>query len=335
MQRWALDGEESAVALLVAARGSTPLPAGARFAVSSTGKVAGSVSSGCVESDLHQTLSDILHGDGGPRLRSYGIGSATAPGGNGPERLGSESEALLPCGGEIDVWLQRHDPADPAWRALGRAVSSREGAVLLTCTGGPAASRTVLVTESGVRGSFGSDALDGLVRRELDQFARAESPRMVQRSVEGDAAGLPLFVEPWLPKRRLVIVGATPIGEALCGPAQSLGFEVTVVDPRTAFLAPERFPAANLTDRWPDEAISVIGLRESDSVVVLTHDQKLDIPALAAALHSECGYVGLLGGRRTQRSRREALGQEGVPEQDIERLHGPVGLDIGSRSPGR
>ena len=137
-----------------------------------------------------------------------------------------------------------------------------------------------------------------------------------------------------MPSPRLVIVGATPIGRALSAMACQIGFEVVVVDPRRAFLRPERFPdAAALDDRWPDEAMAALDLDPRTSVAILTHDEKLDVPALETALASRCGYIGLLGGGRTQRQRREALLAGGLGEADCDRIHGPVGLGIGARSP--
>ena len=125
-----------------------------------------------------------------------------------------------------------------------------------------------------------------------------------------------------------------PAAAALCHLASFTGFEVTVIDPRPAFLSAEKFPeAALLLESWPDEGLARMGLDRYVSVVVLAHDRKLDLPALEAALSAGCRYVGQIGGRRTQRLRREALAEAGFEDSIVARIRGPVGLDIGSETP--
>ncbi len=141
-----------------------------------------------------------------------------------------------------------------------------------------------------------------------------------------------VFVQPDNPAVRLVIVGAVHIAQHLAAWAARLGYEVTVVDPRAAFASRERFPEATLCHDWPDAALDAIGLDRRSAVVVLSHDPKLDDPALERVLRSESFYVGALGSRRTQAKRRERLREMGLDEATIERVRGPVGLDLGARS---
>ncbi len=143
-----------------------------------------------------------------------------------------------------------------------------------------------------------------------------------------------VFAEAFLPPPRLAIVGATPVAAALCHLASYMGIAVTVIDPRTVFAKQERFPEADRVIRaWPEEGLADFGLDRWASVVVLAHDLKLDAPALAAALRAGCRYVGQIGGRRTQRLRREALSELGFSDEELARIHGPVGLDLGAVSP--
>ena len=317
--RWAERGDPVAVATLIAVRRSAPLPPGARFAISGNGELSGSISSGCVEGDLHERLTALL-GGAAPATVTYGITDEMAAG------------VGLSCGGEIDVLLDTHDPGDPVWHRLSRLQEAGAPSVLLTGAAVSTRSRYLLLEADRSIGTLGSDTLDRLARSRVDEWLNRSDARTVEL-VRG-APETTVFVESFVPAPRLVIVGATPIGHALCAMARRTGFEVVVVDPREAFLRPERFPGAVALDaRWPDEALGALGLDPRTSVVVLTHDEKLDEPALEAALSSRCGYVGLLGGRRTQRLRRDALRARGLDEADCDRIHGPVGLDIGARTP--
>jgi xanthine dehydrogenase accessory factor len=141
-----------------------------------------------------------------------------------------------------------------------------------------------------------------------------------------------VFLRVYNPPVRLVIVGAVHIAQALAPMTRLAGYDVIVVDPRSAFASPARFPEVELTREWPDEALARIGLDRRTAVVTMTHDVKLDDPALAAALRSESFYVGALGSKKTQAARRERLARQGFDEAALARLHGPVGLPIGAVS---
>lgn len=318
LDRWHERGERAALATLVEVRRSAPLPAGARFAVSASGELVGSISSGCVESDLYERLSAILEGPPESDVVTYGITDEMAAG------------VGLSCGGEIDVLVEPFDP-DGVWTTLEALLDRRAPAVLVAGLSASLRGRRIVVTPDEIHGSLGDPDLDARGAA----FARgllARSDAAVADLVEGDAATA-VFGESFVPPPRLVIVGATPIGETLCAMAARIGFEVVVIEPREAFARPERLPdAAAIESAWPDEALETLDPDAGTSVVVLTHDAKLDVPALEAALRSPCGYVGLLGGRKTQADRRRALGEAGLAESDLERIRGPVGLDIGART---
>jgi xanthine dehydrogenase accessory factor len=143
----------------------------------------------------------------------------------------------------------------------------------------------------------------------------------------------PVFVQPFNPSPRLAIVGAVHIAQSLAVLARDLGHAVLVIDPRRGFLTEARFPGVELSHAWPDEALDAFGLDARSAVVTLSHDSKLDDPALHSALRSNCYYIGALGSQRTQAKRRARLAEAGFDEAAIARVHGPVGLDIGAGSP--
>jgi len=145
--------------------------------------------------------------------------------------------------------------------------------------------------------------------------------------------GRRVFIKVLVPRHRLAIIGAGHISQYLTTIAGVAGFDVTVIDPRTLYASPERFPGATINHQWPDEALTKFGLDRGCAVVALSHDPKLDEPALATALKSNAFYVGALGSRKTQAQRRERMKAEGFTDADLNRIHGPVGLDIGALSP--
>ena len=168
-----------------------------------------------------------------------------------------------------------------------------------------------------------------------DPLGLAELAAETRRNGVFEHRGLTVFAEVYGPPPRLVVVGAVDTGEALCAAAKQIGWRTICVDVRAAFATPERVPSADqiLVD-WPEAAFEQIRPDRDTAVVVLTHDDKLDVPALSLALRSDAFYVGALGSRRAQATRRERLIEAGVSEVQLERLRGPAGLDIGAESPG-
>jgi xanthine dehydrogenase accessory factor len=176
-------------------------------------------------------------------------------------------------------------------------------------------------------------------------------PRLIDRVVAGGAAGERVtlatdlasgrthegadgdFVRSYDPPNRLIIVGAVHIAQALAPLARTVGFEPLIVDPRGSFAAAQRFEDVAVDPRWPDEALADWQPNAATAVVTLTHDPKLDDPALAAALRSPAFYIAALGSRKTQAARRERLAAAGFGDTDLDRIHGPAGLDIGAANP--
>jgi len=274
-------GAPMALATVVSTWGSAPRPRGSHMIVHSDGRFEGSVSGGCVESDIMATAAEVIAG--APfQLKHYGVADAAA------------WDVGLPCGGKIDVLVQPVSEAgfDPA---LFEAISNaRNGGKALTVTTDLATGRSALIA--------------------------------------AEAAG-ESFANRYDPPRRLLIVGAVQIAQALAGLARELGVATVVIDPRARFLTEERFPGVTLDDRWPDEAIAAYAPGPATAVVTLSHDIKIDDPALIAALKSGAGYIGALGSRRSHAARLERLATAGIGEVDLARIDAPVGLDIGAIGP--
>ncbi len=276
LARLLAQGERPALATVVATRRAAPRPVGSKLVVSEGGELYGSVSGGCVESDVAVQAAEVIAA-GEPRLLSYGIADDEA------------WEIGLPCGGEIDVFVQRLEGAPP----------EGEG-VLVTWLDGEQAGRLELQP----RGSLEPGV------QELD--------------------GATVFAEVIAEPPRLVVVGATDTAEELCRAVGGLGWRSVVIDPRARLATHERIPSAGaIVVSWPD----ALEADEDTAVVVLTHEERLDVPALTAALASDAFYVGAIGSRKTQAKRRERLLEAGVSEDALERLSGPAGLDLGADSP--
>lgn len=165
----------------------------------------------------------------------------------------------------------------------------------------------------------------------IGEAARAALLEDRPRTIETELG--PLFLNVFNPPLRLILVGAVHIAQALVPMAQFTGYEVIVIDPRSAFGSAERFPGVKLSNDWPDEAMAELRPDLRTAVVTLTHDPKIDDPALIAALRSDVFYIGALGSKKTHAARLERLRDAGIAEHEFERIHGPVGLNIGAKSP--
>jgi xanthine dehydrogenase accessory factor len=296
LDRWREAGERVAVARVVAVRRSAPRPVGSKLAVSAGGELAGSVSNGCVENEVYEAARGVLRGDG-PSLLTYGI---------------SDEQALsvgLPCGGEIDVWVDEPEP--DVLRQLADVVRERR--------------RAVLVTE--LDGSGERLVLEGEDERS-DELIRGSHSRIVE--LEGRS----LFADVFGPPPRLLVYGAVDTAEALAAAANSIGWHTIVADARTRFATRERIPSADeLLVAWPDETLAQVQPDHATAIVVLAHDDKFDLPLLAGALETDAFYVGALGSRRNQERRRGLLLELGLDETALDRIRGPAGLDIGAHTP--
>ena len=177
------------------------------------------------------------------------------------------------------------------------------------------------------------DKVDGAMAGDATLVSAARRAMAIGRSETIDLGGQKIFLNVYVPPPRLIIVGAVHIAQALAPMATMLEFDVTVVDPRGAWATAQRFPGVKVIKDWADEAFQEMGLDANTAVVTLTHDPKLDDPALESALKSDVFYIGALGSRRTHAKRKERLAEVGITDEMFSRIHGPVGLNIGAKSP--
>lgn len=299
---WHRAGQGAALATVVETWGSAPRPVGSQLAISGAGAMAGSVSGGCVEGAVIAEALEAL-GDGQPRLLEFGVsdGDAFAVG--------------LACGGRIRVLVE---PVGP----VGRALPEDLLADLVAARAARRAVACLVDTESWARRLAGPE--DPVLGQAIGARMRAD-----RSGFEGQ-----VFVGLHNPPLRLVVVGAVHIAQPLVQMARLAGFAPVVIDPRPAFGAAARFPGEVVIDAWPDAALADLGLDARSAVVTLTHDPKLDDPAIMAALDSDVFYLGCLGSSRTHAGRVARLEAAGLAPGRIAAIHAPVGLGIGARTPG-
>ncbi|HXV77661.1 MAG TPA: XdhC family protein [Candidatus Polarisedimenticolaceae bacterium] len=299
---WAAEGCRIAQATVVRTWRSSPCPAGSLMVVDERGRFAGSVSGGCIESAVIEEASRLIE-RGGSRSLEYGVTDERA------------WEVGLPCGGEVEILVGPFD----------RGVNDR----LLAARTERSSSALLIDLSTGVQRLVDPDELPGDLAEPEREFVTRHAHRERCGVVDGRT-----FVQILGPPVRLILIGAVHLGQMVARLARLVGFEVSVVDPRPPFATPDRFPDARLVTKWPAEALAELGLDRRTAVVTLSHDAKLDEPALATALAAGCFYVGALGGRKTQQARRQRLRREGIDSAALARIHGPVGLDIGAVTAG-
>ncbi len=317
VEKWLGEGKPVALATVTSTWGSSPRQAGAKMAVTPDLDMAGSVSGGCVETAVMEEALASLE-DGKPRLLHYGVSDDSA------------WQVGLACGGKVSVYVE---PLDRAWwKAATDAARRNRLAVTVTVIDGPAAGQKVMAgPEHEI--AYRCLTLDPAQRTVLERVAQqALTERRKPAGItEGD---LELFVDVQRPEPRLVIIGGAHVAQALCRLAQVMGFEAIVIDPRSAFATPERFPAVRmLSHQYPDKVLPELHLDAETYVAVLTHDPKIDDPALRVALASPAPYVGVMSSARSHRLRVERLTRAGVTPEQIARIHTPIGLALGAQTP--
>ena len=316
LDNWRAQDQPIALATVIQTWGSSPRRAGAKMALTPDGKITGSVSGGCVEGAVFEAGVEVLKSDR-PQLLHFGVADETA------------WEVGLACGGSIDILVKPLDTE--LFNALRSVLVEEQLAVVVTVVRGPdeIMGREILVREDGKIAGTLSDELDEQVLDVArETLTQGESRRVtLNEDVE-------VFMEVVLPPPTLIAVGGVHITIALVALAKTLGYRTVVVDPRNAFGNETRFPDVDqLIQSWPQEAFQQIPLNRSTAIAMLTHDPKLDDPALQIALPSPAFYVGALGSKTTQAKRRQRLLEEGLTEDQLNRLRGPIGLEIGAGTP--
>ncbi len=301
-----------ALATVVRVQGSAPRPEGSRLLVSSAEELDGSVSGGCVENDVAAHALQVLE-SGEARLVTYGIADEAA------------FEVGLACGGTIQVYIEPAD-SDEITEAVDQLIASgRLGAQVMAVSGG--SWKAVVDAGRGiVAGSIPAPIADDVLA-DTKQLMSDEHSRTLSY---GD---VDVFIEVFAPSPKLLIFGAGPFAEPLCSLGSRIGYEVTVIDPRPAFARRDLFPDAHeVVVAWPDEALDGQPW-EGSYVVVLNHNQRLEDPVIRRALGEPIAYLGVMGSRRTHADRLSRLETDGWTEDDQNRIHGPIGLDIGAETP--
>jgi xanthine dehydrogenase accessory factor len=296
-------GQKAALATVVTTWGSSPRPVGSLLAVAEGGAFVGSVSGGCVEGAVVSEAEEVMKG-APAKLLKFGITNEQA------------WDVGLACGGKVEILVASLSGSESQLDKIRDAQQKHRGAVLAT--------------------DIETGAMTALIEDEMAQDAigaLAQAAIVQDRSQTIETSGRSVFLDVFAPRRRIALVGAVHIAQALAPMAALAGYEVTIIDPRTAFATEARFPGVTISHEWPDEALKGFSPDRRTAVVTLTHDPKLDDPALAAALKSDAFYIGSLGSRKTHASRLERLKEQGFSDADIARIHGPVGLAIGAVSP--
>jgi xanthine dehydrogenase accessory factor len=318
-------GGRAALATVVRTWQSAPRPAGTSMVVTDTGEVAGSVSGGCVEAAVYALGQEVI-ADGRPRLETYGV---------------SDDEAFavgLTCGGTLEVFVERVDERSwPELDGIAASVARDEPVAVATVVGGPhSVGRHLVVRPDRIEGTLGSDGLDAAVRTDVVGVLAAGAVDHLRYGSLGEheSTELDVLAVSMTPPPRMLVFGATDVGVALARAGRLLGFRVTVCDARSAFATAARFPEADeVVVDWPHRWLAGQRVDERTAIAVLTHDHKFDVPALALALRTDAGYVGALGSRRTHEDRLVRLREAGVTDIELARLHAPIGLDLGARTP--
>ena len=318
LDHWRQNNENLAITTVVETWGSAPRPVGSKMVTTQSGGIAGSVSAGCVEGAVIEEAAHVMS-SGIPRLVEFGVADETAWG------------VGLACGGMIKVFVEPGFSIDSIFDAIKENLSSGTPFFTLSCLDADQEkqNKKLLVEANG-------NQLGDLDLGEAGESILNDAKQFLQKEKSGTIItpdGYTLFVEVQPVPPRLIIIGAVHLSVPLITIANTLGFETTLVDPRESFASQERFPHVDhLIQSWPDEAMRGMTLDKSAYIVVLTHDPKLDDPALLAALHSDARYIGALGSQRTNQKRKVRLRAAGISDEQLSRLYAPIGLNLGGRS---
>lgn len=300
---WLGAGHQVALATVVATWGSSPLPVGSQMAINDRGNFTGSVSGGCIESFIVSEAIDIIK-TGQSRLIEYGVSDEQA------------REVKLACGGAIKVFVE----IAPSRKDMERMVNEQPIA-------------RVVDMASGVSCLLKQNRTSGPLELSAELLAKAQQLLNLDSCDVIFSGSERYFLRTYAPPRKVVIIGAVHIAQALIPMLRTAGFEIVVVDPRPLFTRGDRISGVTVITKQPARLFPEFQLDNRTAVVALAHDPDLDDPAIKAALHSEAFYVGALGGKRNSRKRLDRLAESGFSNKDLARIHAPIGLDIGGRSP--
>ena len=319
LDHWRNEDQQIAVTTVVETWGSAPRPVGSKMVTTLSGGIAGSVSAGCVEGAVIEESEKVMKSNE-PQLVEFGVADETA------------WEVGLACGGKIKVFVEPGLSLDSIYHEM--KTNLVDGIPFVTITfleGSPKSSNKKLLL-----GSDGKQVGDLVIPEDarIEVINQAKEFLAIEKSGTITLTdGSPVFIESHPLPPKLIIIGAVHLSEPLITIANTIGFDTLLIDPREAFATEDRFPhVGELVQEWPQDALENISLDKSAYIAVLTHDPKLDDPALQIALKSGARYIGALGSRRTNEKRIERLRNAGLSEDQLSRLHAPIGVDLGGRS---
>jgi xanthine dehydrogenase accessory factor len=318
IQRWRGQGERVALATVVQTWGSAPRRPGAKMAITANGQLSGSVSGGCVEGAVAEEAFAVLD-SGTPKLLHYGVA----------DEMGWE--VGLACGGNIQVFVEPLN--DTLFPVITNLIASEHASAVATVISGPQAwLGRKLIVEAGQEAWQGS--IDATVDSEVAARARAAIAHGQDIQLALAEQGIEIFIDLLLPPPTLYMIGGVHIAVTLATLAKTQGYRTVVIDPRHAFGTVERFPHVDqLVQSWPEEAFAGLKLNENSAVAILTHDPKIDDPALHSVLRSPAFYIGALGSSKTHGQRLQRLRAAGFARSEVERIHAPIGLEIDAQTP--
>lgn len=318
IDQWRATGEKIALATVIQTWGSSPRKVGAKMAFTPSNKISGSVSGGCIEGAVFEQGIEALE-NRQPRLLQFGVADETA------------WEVGLACGGHIELFVQ--GLAEEIYVPVRQMLSQDSSWAVATIIQG----RQEWLGGQLVMG------LDGVQAENVPAFLRADILQASQNAFQQGQSQrvrlqnqpeIELFIEVWLSAPVLIMIGGVHIAVALTAIAKTLGYQTVVIDPRRAFGSLDRFPHVDrLIQAWPQKAFEQIAITPNTAVAMLTHDPKIDDPALKQVLNSPAFYVGALGSQQTQAKRRQRLLEAGLSETQIQRIHGPIGINIHAQTP--
>jgi xanthine dehydrogenase accessory factor len=322
IDRWLEEGAPLALATVIETWGSAPRGVGAKMVIAQSGRFSGSVSGGCVEGAVVETGFEVLK-SGRPELLHFGVSDDTA------------WDVGLACGGTIDVFVEMLDPVIQHF--IQDLSTVDQSFAIATVIGGPVQwmGKKIVAQRGGrIFGKIDGDLEGRLAAMARSGLASGRSQRHRLELEEPMENPVEVFVEVIHPSPTLVIVGGVHIAIVLTDMAKVLGYQTIVIDPRQAFGNQDRFVEADrLIQAWPRDAFEEIPLNSSTAVAILTHDPKIDDPALMIVLPSPAFYVGALGSVKTHAARRKRLADAGMSKEWIDRIHAPIGIDISASTP--
>lgn len=324
---WQQQGITFALATVVGTSSSAPRPPGSVLGLHPDGQIVGNVSGGCVEPAVVGIAQEVLR-DGEPRRARFGF---------------SDDEAFdvgLTCGGEVDVLVRLVRPEELPLERLAEAIADDAPSALATIiaadTEHDLLGASLIVTEIGEFGTLAETEAGRVIAEECRSMTGRDGVTWRHLGTRGERMreDLTVLIQPFTERPRLIVFGAIDYAAAVASVGRFLGYRVTVCDARAAFASPERFPDADeVVVEWPHRHLERGGLDDRSVVVVLTHDPKFDIPAILASLRTPTRYIGVMGSRRTHLDRLDRLVAAGASEEELARLHSPIGLDLGARTP--